>query len=365
MLLLKFYPIIKELLFTLNPEVAHDVTLNSLRLMQPCLKTVLPPPPVNSRTVMGLTFPNPVGLAAGLDKNGDCIQAWKALGFGFIEIGTVTPLPQRGQPKPRLFRVPKASALINRMGFNNRGVDYLIKQMAHAPLRNINVLSDKGISSILGINIGKQATTPIDQALADYLLLLNKVYPYADYIAVNISSPNTPHLRELQSDLWLHHLLEGLKQEQSKLATQTRRYVPIAIKIAPDLDSRALEEIAYRFITHEIDAVIATNTTLSRAGIENLPYATESGGLSGAPLQQRSTEVIQQLRQIVGTRLAIIASGGILSGADAKAKITAGADLVQIYTGLIYRGPLLIHEITQALAQSGEYPMDSRKVHCN
>jgi dihydroorotate dehydrogenase len=287
---------------------------------------------------MGLTFPNPVGLAAGLDKNGSCINGLAALGFGFIEIGTVTPLSQPGNPGPRLFRLPQASAIINRLGFNNEGVDRLIANVRRARYRGI-----------LGINIGKNAFTPIARASEDYLICLRKVYEHASYVAINISSPNTANLRQLQGGDELDALLSQLKAEQDKLAQQFGKYVPIAVKIAPDLDSEQVKQIAALLLKHRIDGVIATNTTLSREGVENLPYGAEPGGLSGAPLRDKSTAVIRQLASELQGALPIIGVGGIMRGMDAAEKINAGAALVQIYSGLIYRGPSLVAECAAAI----------------
>jgi dihydroorotate dehydrogenase len=289
---------------------------------------------------MGLQFPNPVGLAAGLDKDGEGIKVWESLGFGFIEIGTVTPRPQSGNPKPRMFRLPKAQALINRMGFNNQGVDYLVAQVQRADFKGV-----------LGINIGKNADTPVERAIDDYLLGLRTVYPWASYVTVNISSPNTPGLRDLQYGEALGQLLAALKEEQQRLADRHGHYVPLAVKIAPDLADADLLTVGQALLRYGMDAVIATNTTFSRASVEHLPHAGEVGGLSGAPLMTRSTEVVRQLAAILDGELPIIAAGGILSGADAAAKIAAGASLVQIYTGLIYRGPVLIREAVEALRQ--------------
>jgi dihydroorotate dehydrogenase len=290
---------------------------------------------------MGLTFPNPVGLAAGLDKNGDCINGLAALGFGFIEIGTITPLPQPGNPKPRLFRLPEASAIINRMGFNNEGVDALIRNVQHADFKGI-----------LGINIGKNAVTPIEKAADDYLICLRKVYAHASYITVNISSPNTKNLRQLQDEAALNDLLAQLKAEQGKLADRHGKYVPIALKIAPDMEGEQVEQISRLLMQHRIDGVIATNTTLSREGVENLPHGAETGGLSGAPVRDKSTRVIRLLASHLQGALPIIGAGGILNGADALEKINAGSSLVQIYSGLIYRGPQLLAECASAIRNS-------------
>lgn len=337
-----FYDALRSLLFALDPETAHDLALKVLRRTANsslgALGGFAAPRLSAPRRVMGLDFPNPVGLAAGLDKNGECIRAWHALGFGFIEIGTVTPRPQPGNPKPRLFRLPQAEALINRMGFNNKGVDFLIERVRAS-----------GYRGILGINIGKNAATPVERATEDYLIGLRKVYPWASYVAVNISSPNTPGLRDLQYGEALDRLLEALKTEQRRLAEEFGRYAPLAVKIAPDLADEDLASVAQALARHEIDAVIATNTTFSRAGVEGLTHAAETGGLSGAPLRERSTAAVRQLARLLDGKLPIIAVGGIASGADAAAKIAAGASLVQVYTGFIYRGPALVREVVAAL----------------
>lgn len=334
------YSLLRPALFQLDPETAHHLTLNGLNTAYSLgISGLLAATPADDpRTVMGLTFPNPVGLAAGLDKNGDCINGLAALGFGFIEIGTITPLAQAGNPKPRLFRLPAASAIINRMGFNNDGVDALIK--------NVQKSEYKGI---LGINIGKNAITPIEKAADDYLICLRRVYAHASYITVNISSPNTKNLRQLQDEAALNDLLSQLKTEQQKLANTHGKYVPIALKIAPDMEGEQIEQIARLLMQHGIDGVIATNTTLSREGVENLPNGNETGGLSGAPVKDKSTQVIRQLAAHLQGALPIIGVGGILNGNDAADKIKAGASLVQIYSGLIYRGPALINECCTAI----------------
>ena len=342
------YTLLRSALFQLDPEAAHHVTLSGLNALYSLgLSGIIAPrPPDDPRTVMGLVFPNPVGLAAGLDKNGDCIDGLAALGFGFIEIGTVTPLPQPGNPKPRLFRLPQGNAIINRMGFNNDGVDKLIENVQRANYRGI-----------LGINIGKNASTPIANAADDYLICLRKVYPHASYVAINISSPNTKNLRQLQDEDALNKLLNLLKVEQQKLAETHGKYVPLVLKIAPDMEAGQVAQIARLLVQHRIDGVIATNTTLSRDGVENLRHGEESGGLSGAPLRDKSTAVIRQLaaelqacaEQGRGSALPIIGDGGILSGADAAEKIHAGAALVQIYSGMIYRGAGLITESCAAI----------------
>ena len=334
------YSLLRPLLFRLDPETAHHLTLGGLKTAHALGLSglVARRPADDPRTLMGLTFPNPVGLAAGLDKNGECIAGLAALGFGFIEIGTVTPLPQPGNPRPRLFRLPQAQGIINRMGFNNDGVDRLIENVKRADYRGI-----------LGINIGKNAATPIDKAADDYLICLRKVYAHAGYVTVNISSPNTKNLRQLQGGDELDALLAQLKAEQLKLADTHGKYVPIALKIAPDLDAGQIKQIAALLTKHRIDGVIATNTTLSREGVENLPHGAETGGLSGTPVRDKSTAVIRALAAELQGALPIIGAGGILSGADAAEKINAGAALVQIYSGLIYRGPALVGECCAAI----------------
>jgi dihydroorotate dehydrogenase len=336
------YNLLRPALFSLEPETAHHLTLRSLNLAQQLGLSGLfaSHPAPNPRTVMGLNFPNPVGLAAGLDKNGECINGLAALGFGFIEIGTITPLPQAGNPQPRLFRLPSAHAIINRMGFNNDGVDALIANVQRAHF-----------NGILGINIGKNALTPIERAADDYLICLRKVYAHASYVTVNISSPNTKNLRQLQDEEALNVLLMQLKAEQGKLAQQHGKYVPIALKIAPDMEYEQINHIARLLMQHEIDGVIATNTTLSRVGVENLPHGAETGGLSGAPVRDKSTLVIRQLANELQGALPIIGVGGILNGADAVEKIQAGAALVQLYSGLIYRGGALVGECCEVIKQ--------------
>ncbi|CAH1386626.1 quinone-dependent dihydroorotate dehydrogenase [Candidatus Nitrotoga sp. M5] len=334
------YPLIRPLLFSFNAETAHLITLETLQLAYRLglLPMFVKHPKDNPHKVMGLTFPNPVGLAAGLDKNGDHINALARLGFGFIEIGTVTPRPQEGNPKPRLFRLPEAQGIINRMGFNNHGVDALIENVKRADYRGI-----------LGINIGKNFDTPIEHAATDYLTGLRRVYTYASYVAINISSPNTKNLRQLQGNDELDALLTQLKTEQEKLADTHGKYVPLALKIAPDLNSEQIRQIATLLQRHRIDGVIATNTTLTRAGVEHLSQHAETGGLSGAPLRDKSTAVIRELAIALQGTLPIIGVGGILSGDDAAEKIHAGAALIQTYSGLIYRGPGLINECVKAI----------------
>ncbi|MFM8332883.1 MAG: quinone-dependent dihydroorotate dehydrogenase [Candidatus Methylumidiphilus sp.] len=334
------YELLRPILFRFDPETAHNLGLRSLSLaanlgpLNPLAQTLRARP----RTVMGLEFPNAVGLAAGMDKNGDCIAGMAALGFGFLEIGTVTPKPQPGNPKPRMFRLVEQQAVINRLGFNNKGVDYLIAQVQ---ARRSRVL--------LGINIGKNLTTAVEQALDDYLIGLRKVYAHADYVTVNISSPNTPGLRKLQTAEHLGELLGGLAIEREKLAQEYGKRVPVAVKIAPDLEAEEIAPLVEQLIHNQADAVIATNTTLSRVGVESSAYASEAGGLSGRPLFARSTETVARLAEALQGALPIIACGGIFSAEDAQAKIAAGASLVQIYTGFIYRGPALVKEIAESL----------------
>jgi len=334
------YPLIRPALFSLDPEDAHRFTLAGLDAAHRLgLLKLLPRAAGKPVRVMGIDFPNPVGLAAGLDKDGAHIHALAALGFGFIEIGTVTPRPQPGNPQPRMFRLPKAEAIINRMGFNNLGVDNLVKNVEAS-----------GYAGVLGINIGKNKDTPTERAVDDYVACLDKVYAHATYVTVNISSPNTANLRELQKDEALDALLSAIKHRQSELAQQHGRYVPIALKIAPDLDDAQIAAIAAMLMMHRIDAVIATNTTLARDAVAGLPNADEAGGLSGAPVRAASTRVIRELARHLQNEVPIIGVGGILSGVDAQEKIAAGAALVQLYSGLIYRGPELVTECVQALA---------------
>jgi dihydroorotate dehydrogenase len=338
----QLYRLLRNLMFRLDGEKSHHLGLNALKLMEMTGLSWLLYHKIAARPVrvMGLEFPNAVGLAAGLDKNGDYIEAMSALGFGFVEVGTVTPRPQPGNPKPRLFRVPEAQGIINRMGFNNLGVAHLVEQVRAADSK-----------SLIGINIGKNFDTPVENAVDDYLLGLNRVYPYADYVTINISSPNTPGLRTLQFGESLDALLAALKQEQAKLAEQYQRYVPMAVKVAPDLSEEEVEQLAQAFSTHHIDAVIATNTTMSREDVEGLPNADEAGGLSGAPVFEKSTEIVRQFRAQLPEDLPIIAAGGIMSAEDALAKLDAGAALVQLYSGLIYQGPSLVKEVIETIAK--------------
>jgi len=335
-----FYSAIRKVLFQFDPETIHEITIKSLKktgatpLNFPYKQKVANKPV----EVMGIHFPNPCGLAAGLDKNGECIRAFDDMGFGFVEIGTITPRPQPGNDKPRIFRLPEADAVINRMGFNNKGVDYLIDQVRKAKFKGV-----------LGINIGKNKDTPDENAKDDYIHCMRKVYNFATYITINISSPNTPGLRSLQYGEALNELLSALKEEQTVLAKQFDKYVPIAVKIAPDLTEPEVLSIAECLIENAIDGVIATNTTLSREGVENLTHGDEQGGLSGQPVKDKSTHVIKLLATALDNKLPIIGVGGIASGEDAKEKIAAGAKLVQIYTGFIYQGPELVKEIVRAL----------------
>jgi dihydroorotate dehydrogenase len=337
---MNLYPLLRPLLFSLDPETAHEVTLKLLKVADISGLSKLIYPKLDSKpvTVMGLTFKNPVGLAAGLDKNGDYINALAALGFGFIEIGTVTPRPQPGNPKPRLFRLPEHQAIINRMGFNNLGIDHLLEQVKQSRY-----------SGILGINIGKNFDTPIEHAADDYLIGLRKAYTAASYITINISSPNTKNLRQLQQGDEIKSLISALKEEQLKLRQEHGKYTPIALKIAPDLTEDEISHIAGLLLEFAIDAVIATNTTIARDKIAGHPLANETGGLSGAPVKEQSTFVVRKLAGELSGKIPIIAAGGILSAADAQEKLAAGASLVQIYSGLIYQGPQLIEDIVNNL----------------
>jgi len=335
-----FYPIVRPALFKLDPERAHELTFQQLRFMNGTPLEVfyrqnLPSRPV---TCMGLTFKNALGLAAGLDKNAECIDAFAAMGFGFVEVGTVTPRAQAGNDKPRMFRLVEAGGIINRMGFNNLGVDHLVENVKKARF-----------NGVLGINIGKNKDTPVEQGKEDYLICMEKVYAHAGYIAINISSPNTPGLRSLQYGEALDDLLSSIKQKQKELEQRHLKYVPLAVKIAPDLSEEELIQVADSLIRHQIDGVIASNTTLDRSLVSGLKHADETGGLSGRPVQSRSTAVIQRLSQELQGRLPIIGVGGIDSLTAAREKIAAGATLVQIYSGFIYQGPGLIKDIVTHL----------------
>lgn len=333
------YQFVQKALFAIDPERAHDLALQGLRLAHRLGATPWlcshPGPPVHC---MGLEFPNPLGLAAGLDKNADYFEALGDLGFGFIEVGTVTPRPQPGNARPRIFRIPPAQAVINRLGFNNKGVDYLVRRVRSHRFKGV-----------LGINIGKNFDTPLEQAAQDYIHCLEKIYPHADYVTVNISSPNTAHLRELQAARYLDRLLGHIGQCRQRLTEHHGRRVPIAIKVAPDLEPEAIRDIARTVIKHRMDAIIATNTTISRNGVEGLPHAAEQGGLSGRPLKALADQALGSFRRQLAGEVALIGVGGISSGRDATDKLDLGADLVQLYTGLIYRGPALVGECLAAI----------------
>ena len=330
------YKTLRKLLFLLPPERAHALSLAGLKgwskIHCPSIDSGL------AREVMGIHFPNPVGLAAGLDKNGDSIDALGCLGFGFVEVGTVTPRPQPGNPRPRLFRIPEAGAIINRMGFNNEGIDHLLARAARRRYRGV-----------LGVNIGKNFDTPVERAVEDYRIGYRKAFPLADYVTVNISSPNTPGLRDLQQASLLEDLLGPLKDLQGELEARHEKRTPLVVKVAPDLDEEAVALIAGVVNRLGIEGVIATNTTLSRHGVEGLPHGDEAGGLSGRPLRTMSTETLQQFRRHLDASVALIAAGGIFSEADLAEKLSAGADLAQIYSGLIYEGPGLVKRLIQSL----------------
>ncbi len=336
------YKLIAKILFLLPPEAAHNITLFLLSILNSLgiLGFFKPKYRGEAIKVLGIEFPNRVGLAAGLDKNGEHIAALSNLGFGFIEIGTVTPRAQPGNPKPRIFRLTEAKAIINRMGFNNHGVDHLIE--------NVNKVRGAGFKGILGINIGKNLDTTVECATKDYLIGLRQAYRYADYITVNISSPNTPGLRTLQYGAELNALLAAIKNEQMSLALEFKKYVPVAIKVAPDLNDEEIRGIAESLLSNNMDALIATNTTLSRDAVEGMAYADEAGGLSGEPVREQSTKVIAEFYKHLKDQIPIIGVGGISSAQDAQDKLDAGAVLVQIYTGLIYQGPGLIKQILKA-----------------
>lgn len=340
------YSLTRPILFGMDPEAAHDFTMNLMAkgqntLLQKAWARPLVSDPIE---LAGLKFPNRVGMAAGLDKNARCIDALAAMGFGFVEVGTVTPRPQPGNPKPRMFRIPEKNALINRLGFNNEGLDAFLANVRRSQVRA------NGGAMLLGLNIGKNATTPIEEATSDYIKALDGVYPHADYVTVNISSPNTKNLRALQSDEALDALLGAVADRREQLSSQHGKRTPVFVKIAPDLDEEQVGVIAATLQRHGMDGVIATNTTISRDAVKGLQHAEEAGGLSGAPVLEASNQIIRQLRSALGSRFPIIGVGGILSGADAVSKIRAGADVVQIYSGLIYRGPDLVTEAAQAIA---------------
>ena len=346
------YALARRFLFSLDPETAHELTLHALAgtqgtPLQLAYKSRRVEDPIK---LAGLTFPNRVGLAAGLDKNARCIDALAAIGFGSVEVGTVTPLPQSGNPKPRMFRLPQQQALINRLGFNNEGLDAFIANVKRSALYQERQSRAKPM--LLGLNIGKNAATPIERATDDYLIALNGVYPYADYVAINISSPNTKNLRSLQSDEALDGLLGALAKRREALARQHGKRTPLFVKIAPDLDQAQINGIATALRRHGMDGVIATNTTLARDAVQGLAHADEAGGLSGAPLLVQSNRVITQLRAALGAGFPIIGVGGIMSAQDAVSKIRAGADLVQIYTGLIYQGPALVTDSARLIKKT-------------
>jgi len=337
---MNLYTLLRPLLFQLNPEMAHHL---SIALLQEATRLgtwnpFLQKPDGKPVELMGLKFPNPVGMAAGFDKNGECLAGLAALGFGFLEVGTVTPRPQMGNPLPRLFRVPEHRALINRMGFNNKGVDYLLEQVERS-----------AYTGILGINIGKNRDTPNERALDDYAECLKKVYSRASYVTLNISSPNTPGLRELQGEDSLDRLLTGLMQCRRELMDIHGKKVPLVVKIAPDLDHDALRQMSALFVRHQVDGIIATNTTAARRGMMQHALAGETGGMSGQPLREQSTAVVSELHAHLGDSIPIIACGGIFNADDVREKMTAGAALVQVYTALIYEGPGLITRITKKL----------------
>jgi len=340
------YALTRPFLFGLDPERAHELTLDSIAMLQgtPAVRLWSNRRIDDPVTVAGLKFPNRIGLAAGLDKNGRCIDGLGAMGFGFIEVGTVTPKAQPGNPKPRLFRLPAANALINRLGFNNEGLEAFLVNVQRSR-------SFRAKGGVLGLNIGKNAATPIERAADDYLIGLEGVYPHADYVAVNISSPNTKNLRELQSDAALDALLGALQQRKTQLAKRLGRKVPMFVKIAPDLDDAQVKLIAATLKRNGIDGVIATNTTIARDAVQGLKHADETGGLSGAPVFEASNRVIAMLRSELGRKFPIIGVGGVMGGADAQSKRAAGADLVQVYTGLIYKGPAIVTDCARALKQ--------------
>ena len=337
------YKLLQKLLFLLPPETAHHFTLSTLASFNKLgiLKRLKPQSKQKEIEVMGIKFSNNIGLAAGLDKNGEYIQALSNLGFGFIEIGTVTPRPQPGNPAPRLFRLPQANAIINRMGFNNKGVDYLTDQVADA--------RKAGFEGVIGINIGKNVDTAVDNAIDEYLIGLRNAYPYADYSTINISSPNTPGLRSLQYGEELNNLLSAIKNEQIRLAASNKTYVPIAVKIAPDLETDEIKGIAEALLENNIDCLIATNTTLSRDAVVGMKHGDEAGGLSGEPVREMSTDVIKQFHAVLKDQIPIIGVGGIASAQDAQDKLDAGAVLVQVYSGLIYEGPSLLKTLLKNL----------------
>ena len=347
MTLSAWYPVARAALFRLDAEDAHALTMKTLSAMADsaagrlALRVAAPPLAADPRHVMGITFPNPVGLAAGADKNGECIDGFGALGFGFLELGGVTPRPQPGNPRPRVFRLPAARAIINRLGFNNQGVDFLVERLKAA-----------NYQGIIGVNLGKNLDTPLDTAVEDYAHCYVKTYPHVQFATVNVSSPNTKNLRQLQNEAELAGIMKRMKREQERLADRHGHYVPVLLKIAPDLDDAQIQGIAKLLVKHKIDGVTATNTTIARDAVHGLPHADEPGGLSGAPVFEPSNRVIRQIARHLDGALPVIGVGGIMSGADAQAKIDAGASLVQFYSGLIYRGPGLVAETVRALRRA-------------
>jgi dihydroorotate dehydrogenase len=341
----QLYPILRPLLFQFDPETSHHLSFATLKRINEWAQWLLPPSePIQTKPIQvaGLTFPNAVGLAAGLDKNAEFIDALGSFGFGFIEVGTVTPKPQPGNPRPRLFRIPQVHGIVNRFGFNNLGLESFL----------LNVKKSRWVAQkkgVLGLNIGKNASTSIDNAVDDYIVCLKAVYPWADYITVNISSPNTKNLRDLQSEHMLRSLLSSLKKEQERLRKSFSKEVPLFVKIAPDLDAPDLETIAKIIAEFDIDGVIATNTTVDKSLVQNLENGQEQGGLSGAPLSIQSTTIVRDLRQLLGPNRSLIGVGGVMNAEDGLAKLQAGADLIQVYSGLIYKGPGLVHDLVSGL----------------
>ncbi len=341
-----FYPVLKPWLFKLEPEIAHEWTTRLMRLAHGLgllAREAAPDGP--PARVLGLDFPNRLGLAAGMDKSASAVDAWAALGFGAVEVGTLTPRPQPGNPRPRLFRLPEHQALINRMGFNNPGIEAAVARLRRRRAR-----------AVVGVNIGKNFDTPNERAVEDYLAGLRAAWEVADYIAVNISSPNTKGLRDLQSEEPVRQLLAALQSEQAALAAAQGRRVPVVVKIAPDLDDGQIEALARVFNGLGVDGVIATNTTIGRAGVQDHPLAAEQGGLSGTPVLEPANRVLAALRGLLDARIPLIGVGGILSGADAVEKRRLGAELVQVYSGLVYRGPALVGEVADALREQLGHP---------
>lgn len=339
----RMYPVLKPLLFRLDAERAHVWTTWMMRMAHAFgLLGSEAPEKESAAEVFGLRFPNVLGLAAGMDKSASCVDAWGAVGFGFVEVGTLTPRPQPGNPKPRLFRLPEHEALINRMGFNNPGIEAAVTR-----------LKKRRTKAVVGVNIGKNFDTPNERAQDDYLICLKAAFPVADYIAVNISSPNTKGLRDLQAEDAIRGLVDALKREQGKLGLEHGKHVPVLVKIAPDLDDAQIEALGRVFNELRVDGIIATNTTISRAAVAGHRLAEQAGGLSGVPVAKRATEVIRAFRALLPPRTPIIGVGGIMCGADACEKLDAGAALVQVYSGLVYRGPGLVGEVLETVARRG------------